>query len=70
MNFNPWWLPGAALAFFGLMIAVFPELLSLIVASAFLMAGMSWLMVGWSARRKRDQRRNSAWVYTYERRPW
>lgn len=62
---NPWWLPGAALAFFGLMIAIFPELLALLVASAFLFAGLSWLMIGWSARRMKAPR--TARVYYYER---
>jgi hypothetical protein len=69
MRLNPWWLPGAALAFFGLMIAVFPELLSLIVASAFLFTGLSWLLLGWSAQRNPAQNRPTTTVY-YQRWPW
>lgn len=67
MNWSPypWWLPGAALAFFGVMIAIFPELLALLVASAFLLTGLSWLMIGWSARVMKE--RKAAKVYYYER---
>ena len=50
-----WWLPGAALLLFGLLIAVFPELLALLVASAFVFAGASLLTAGYSARRFRQQ---------------
>jgi hypothetical protein len=65
---SPWWLPGAALAFFGLMIAIFPELLALIVASAFVFTGISWLMIGWSARRARVNERKAARVYYFDHR--
>jgi hypothetical protein len=51
---NPWWLPAAGLVFFGLLIAIFPQLLALIVASAFITVGLSWLMAGWSFRRNRS----------------
>jgi membrane protein implicated in regulation of membrane protease activity len=49
----PWWIPGAFLVTFGLLIAIFPELLSLLVASAFLFAGLSLLAAGWSGQRFR-----------------
>lgn len=54
----PWWLPGAALMTFGLMVAVFPELLALLVAAAFMFVGMSSLAAGWSARRFRQDMRS------------
>ncbi|MDX2139812.1 MAG: hypothetical protein SF123_17130 [Chloroflexota bacterium] len=50
----PWWIPGAVLVTFGLLIAIFPELLSLLVASAFLFAGLSLLAAGWSGQRFRQ----------------
>jgi predicted membrane protein len=51
----PWWLPGSALLLFGILIAIFPELLSLLVASTFIFAGVSLLAGMWSARRFRAQ---------------
>jgi len=51
---NLWWLPAAGLLFFGLLIAIFPELLSLIVASAFIFVGLTWLIGGWTFRRNRS----------------
>ncbi|MBL8120375.1 MAG: hypothetical protein J0L63_10245 [Anaerolineae bacterium] len=70
MNWSPypWWVPGAALVFFGVMIAIFPELLALMVASAFLFSGLSWLVGGWAMRRNRPTQR--VHIYTQERWPW
>ncbi len=53
----PWWLPGAALLVSGLLIVIYPELLALLVASAFVFAGTGLLMAGWAARRYRQQMR-------------
>ncbi|MEZ4670927.1 MAG: hypothetical protein R3E39_23740 [Anaerolineae bacterium] len=69
MTNNMWWLPGAGLLFFGLMIAVFPELLALMVASAFIMIGISWLLMGWGVRR-RDNTPTQSTRYYYQRWPW
>lgn len=52
---TPWWFPGTALMIFGVLVAVFPELLALLVAAAFMFAGLGLLMAGWSARRFRQQ---------------
>ncbi len=65
---NMWWFPGAMLMLAGLMIAIFPELLSLIVASALLFVGLTWLVGGWQANRWRKQNRNANVVYV--RFPW
>jgi len=54
VNF-PWWLPGAALLIFGLLVAAFPELLALMVALGFVLAGTSLLAAGWAAKRYRRQ---------------
>ena len=63
-----WWLPGATLVFFGLMIAIFPELLALMVAAAFLFVGAGWLATGYWAKKARKNARVS--IYTMERHPW
>ncbi len=65
-----WWLPGAALIAFGVMIAVFPELLALMVASSFFVIGFGWLTFGWSMRRLEQRSRTTRQVYYYERQPW
>lgn len=51
----PWWLPGAALLVFGLLVAAFPELLALMVALGFVFVGSSLLAAGWAAKRYRQQ---------------
>lgn len=51
----PWWLPGAALLVFGLLVAAFPELLALMVALGFVLVGTSLLAAGWAAKRYRSQ---------------
>ena len=67
---TPWWLPGAALVLFGVSIVVFPELLSLLVASAFIIAGGVWLSVASAARKlRRDNRQSPVYVYR-EQRDW
>lgn len=66
-NMYPWWIPGAALTLFGLLIAVFPELLSLMVASAFLFIGIGWLVAGWKFRQMQRDNQNGTTVYTYQR---
>ena len=38
-----WWLPGASLIFFGVLIFIFPELLAFIVAAAFISLGVGML---------------------------
>lgn len=43
---NIWWLPGAAMIFFGVLIFVFPELLAYIVATAFIGFGVAMIMGG------------------------
>ena len=68
-NMNMWWLPGATLVLFGLMIAIFPELLALMVATAFTIIGLSWLLLGWGMRRNGTKRPTTT-IYTYERWPW
>jgi uncharacterized membrane protein len=65
-----WWLPGAVMIFFGVMIAVFPELLALMVASAFFVLGLGWLSFGWTMRRWEKRSRDTRQVYYYERQPW
>jgi hypothetical protein len=64
-----WWLPGAALITMGVLIALFPELLSLIVASALVMSGMSALLFGNAIRRARVYRTGST-IRTVERDYW
>jgi hypothetical protein len=67
---TPWWLPGAALVLFGVAIVVFPELLSLLVASAFIIAGGTWLSMAYTARKLRQEARRAP-VYVYrEQRDW
>lgn len=68
MTNTMWWLPGAVLVFFGLMIVIFPELLALMVASAFMMIGVSWLLMGWGVRRRDN--RSATTTYYYQRWPW
>lgn len=63
-----WWIPGAALLFFGFMIAVFPELLALMVASAFMFIGGAYLLTGWTIQRSR--RETPARVYVDRNWPW
>ena len=62
---TPWWLTGAVLTILGLMIVLFPELLAMMVATILLMAGVSWLAIGWSARR--NNRRVPVYVYRQDR---
>lgn len=64
---GPWWLPGAALVIFGLAIVIFPELLSLMVASAFVIAGMSWLFIASKARKFTQKRAPTMYVYRDQR---
>lgn len=60
----PWWLPGAALTIFGLAIVVFPELLALMVATAFIFGGVSWLMAGYTAQKiRRDNPKRQVFYY-------
>jgi uncharacterized membrane protein HdeD (DUF308 family) len=54
-NTTPWWLPGTLLILFGIAIVLFPELLALLVASAFLFAGALWLSLAYAARKTRQQ---------------
>lgn len=63
---TPWWLPGLLLVLFGVTIVIFPELLALMVASAFILTGTSWLMMGYAARKQRQQ--TAQQVFYYE--PW
>lgn len=67
---GPWWLPGGVLVAFGFLIAVFPELLALLVASAFIIIGMSWLAMGWGAQQMRRQveQAQQTRIYHYEER--
>ncbi len=66
---SPWWLPGAALVLFGVAIVVFPELLSLLVATAFIIAGGTWLAIANTARKLRRDRQSPVYVYR-EQRDW
>nr|PZN57923.1 MAG: hypothetical protein DIU68_03120 [Chloroflexota bacterium] len=61
----PWWLPGAALVLFGLLIVIFPELLALMVATAFIMIGLTWLSFGYAAHKARRERRTRVYTYDY-----
>lgn len=62
---SPWWMPGVLLVLFGVTIIVFPELLALMVASAFVLAGALWLSIGYAARKA--QRDIGTSVIRYER---
>jgi hypothetical protein len=64
-NANLSWVPGAMLLTFGLLIALFPELLSLLVASALMMIGLTWIFAAWQTRQMRKRRPQVVW---YERR--
>jgi drug/metabolite transporter (DMT)-like permease len=64
---TPWWLPGAALILFGVAMVVFPELLALLVASAFIIAGGTWLSIAYTGRKLRHERRSPVYVYRDER---
>ena len=46
-----WWLPGASLIFFGILVFIFPELLAFIVAAAFISLGVILLTVQRMMRR-------------------
>lgn len=60
----PWWLPGTFMIFFGVMIAIFPELLALLVAAAFISAGLGMLFFGRSVRAiKRQNIANYRYYY-------
>lgn len=61
----PWWLPGAALVIFGVLIVLFPELLALMVATAFAFVGSLWLAIGYIARK--NQRQPNSRLYIYDR---
>jgi hypothetical protein len=65
----PWWLPGTLMVLFGLTIVVFPELLALMVASALIMIGLTWLLLAWNARKLR--RNTMQQTFYYDRwQPW
>jgi hypothetical protein len=66
---STWWLPGAMLVVFGVAIVLFPDLLALMVASAFILIGASWLSIAYAARKAR--RNSITTVYGYDRwQPW
>lgn len=67
---SPWWVPGAVLIFFGVMIAAFPELLSFMVAAAFLFFGASLLLIGWGVRRAARRQETGMFYREWERWPW
>jgi hypothetical protein len=52
---SPWWVPGALLILFGVTIVIFPELLALMVASFFILAGAFWLSMAYGARKLRRE---------------
>ena len=58
---SSWWMPGALLILFGVTIVVFPDLLALMVASFFIMAGAFWLSMAYGARKLR--RESSQQIY-------
>ncbi len=62
-----WWLPGVTLIAFGVLIAVFPQLLSLIVSAAFIVAGVNTLLLTHNFR-KAQQRAQTVTYRTYESR--
>lgn len=64
---SPWWLPGAALIFFGVMIVLFPELLAFMVASALIFTGISLLVLGRAFTRARKPAQSNV---IYNERTW
>lgn len=66
---NLWWLPGAALIVFGLLIFIYPELLAFIVATAFIGVGVTMLSVGRGFRQAMRGQVTSYRMYTSQQRP-
>lgn len=63
-----WWMPGVILILFGVTIVVFPELLALMVASFFILAGALWLSMSYTARKMR--RDGGIQIRSYEQWRW
>ena len=66
---NIWWLPGAFMIFFGVLIFIYPELLAFIVASVFIGIGLTMLTIGRSFRRGAASNIMSYRMYTQQRPP-
>lgn len=58
-----WWLPGASLIFFGVLIFIFPELLAFIVAAAFISLGAGMLAAQRMMRRSYTNNVTSHRIY-------